>query len=591
MVGPGRLEVRPLGGEQSLNDHRYEQVPVVSCQISRFAPIWPGTPAIGVHSPEVIPMRLAIVVAALLAMLPRGARAEEFVPGEVLVKIRGGATPQALAQIHTEAQAAGDEQVADIGDAQIRRLTIRGTVADALRSLSGNSWVEYAQPNYIVHADLAPNDPSYGLLYGLRNTGQPINTVPGKPGADISAESAWNVTTGSKNVVVGIVDTGIDYTHPDLAGNVYTSTVPVAGCPAGTHGYNAITRTCDPLDDHYHGTHCAGTIGAVGNNALGVVGVNWNVTMMGLKFLDAAGSGTTANAISAIDFAVSAKLAGVNVRVLSNSWGGGAFDQALMDEINKANANDILFVAAAGNTSTNNDVTPHYPSSYNTPNMVAVAATDNSDNLAYFSSYGPTSVHLGAPGVDIYSTQPGGLYQYLSGTSMATPHVAGAAALVLAAKPTLTTAQLKNALLANVDPIPSLAGLTTTGGRLNAAKAVGSTPPPPPGPDYSVSASPASQTVIQGAATSYTVTVARTGGFTGAVSLSVTGLPSGAAGTFSATTTPDASTLNVTTSTTTPTGSYPLTISGTSGATTRSTSVTLAVTTSAPPPTCTDGDC
>ena len=527
---------------------------------------------------------LAAVVASFL--IPASARAApgDFVPGELIVKVRGGATPQAVAQIAAEANAMADEQLADVGDAQIRKLYISGTVADAVRNLSGNSWVEYAEPNYILHANLIPNDPRYGELWGMKNTGQVINTVPGKPGADISAEQAWSVTTGSANVIVGVVDTGIDYAHPDLSANIWNNPGGVGGCAVGTHGYNAITKTCDPNDDHYHGTHCAGTIGAVGNNALGVVGVNWTVKIMGLKFLDASGSGTTANAITAIDFAVTAKIAGQNVRVLSNSWGGGAFSQALLDEINKANTNDILFVAAAGNASANNDVTPSYPSNYNTPNMVAVAATDNTDALAYFSNYGRTTVHLGAPGVDILSTQPGGLYQYLSGTSMATPHVAGAAALVLAAKPTLNTAGVKSALLNNVDPIPSLNGLTVTGGRLNAAKAVGAAPPPPPGPDFSLSASPASQTVVVGASTSYTVTVTPSGGFTGSVTLSSSGLGAGATGSFAPNPTTTTSTFSVTTTTTAATGSFPVTITGTSGTLTRTTSVTLVVNSSAPPP-------
>jgi subtilisin family serine protease len=512
------------------------------------------------------------------------------VPGEVIVKIRGGATPQALAQIAAEASAEADEQLADVGDAQIRRLHVRGTVADAVRNLSGNSWVEYAEPNYILKTNLVPNDPRYGELWGMKNTGQVINTVPGKPGADISAEQAWGVTTGTANVIVGVVDTGVDYAHPDLSANIWNNPGGVGGCAVGTHGYNAITKTCDPNDDHYHGTHCSGTIGAVGNNALGVVGVNWTVKIMGLKFLDAAGSGTTANAITAIDFAVQAKIAGQNVRVLSNSWGGGGFSQALLDEINKANTNDILFVAAAGNASANNDVTANYPSNYNAPNVVAVAATDNNDGLASFSNYGRTTVHLGAPGVDILSTQPGGLYQYLSGTSMATPHVAGAAALVLAAKPTLNTAGVKSALLNNVDPIPSLNGLTVTGGRLNAAKAVGAAPPPPPGPDFSLSASPASQTVVVGASTSYTVTVTPSGGFTGSVTLSSSGLGAGATGSFAPNPTTTTSTFSVTTTTTATTGSFPVTITGTSGTLTRTTSVTLIVNSSAPPPPC-DGSC
>jgi subtilisin family serine protease len=223
-------------------------------------------------------------------------------------------------------------------------------------------------------------------------------------------------------------------------------------------GYNAINRSCDPKDDHYHGTHVSGTIAATGNNGIGVSGVNWTTRIMGLKFLDSSGSGSTSNAIDAIEFAiqVKARFAGaptpVNVRVLSNSWGGDGFAQALLDEINKANTNDMLFVAAAGNSGANIDSAPQYPASFSAPNMISVAATSIDDSLASFSNWGQARVHLGAPGVNIISTIPGGGYGNLSGTSMAAPHVAGAAMLLLS-KCALTTSELKGTLLANVDAI------------------------------------------------------------------------------------------------------------------------------------------
>src|SRR5437879_10215282 len=240
----------------------------------------------------------------------------------------------------------------------------------------------------------------------------------------------------------------------------------------------------------------------------------------------------------------------------------------------------MLFVAAAGNSISNNDVIPHFPSSYNAPNVVAVAATDNTDSLAFFSNFGPASVHLGAPGMDVLSTTIGGNYAYFSGTSMATPHVSGAAVLVLS-KCALNTASLKTLLLNNVDPIPSLAGRTVTGGRLNVNKAIRACAAPA-NPDFALSATPASQTVTQGGSTTYTVNISRLGGFTGGVTLSVSGLPAGSTGTVTANSAaPNSSILTVTTTATTPTGSFVLTITGVSGGMPHPTSATLVVTTPA----------
>jgi subtilisin family serine protease len=419
----------------------------------------------------------------------------DYVDGQVLVGYAPGVSQFAQQLIEDNIQA---EEVSTIGAGTRVLRVAKGQVIGKIAQLASSSGVRYAQPNYIHHADLIPNDASFAQLWGLRNTGQAVLGTTGTAGADIKATQAWDITTGSKTIVVGVVDTGVDYNHPDLAANIW-SNPGVAGCAAGTHGYNAITKTCNPMDDHSHGTHVAGTIGGVGNNGVGVAGVNWNVSIMALKFLDASGSGSTADAITAIDFAVNAKIAGVNVRALNNSWGGGPFEQALLDAINRAGANDIMFLAAAGNSALNNDTNPHYPSSYNAANEIAVAATDQSDGLASFSNYGATSVHLGAPGTNIYSTVLAGAYDWFNGTSMATPHVAGAAALVLA-KCNQTTATLKDILLKSVTPLSSLAGRTTTGGRLNVFAAINDprcTTAPPPTPDYTLSATPASQSVVQ----------------------------------------------------------------------------------------------
>ncbi len=511
----------------------------------------------------------------------------EVAAQEVLVKFR-----VATAQNIAEVVAAHDvDLVQGVGGIGVFLFHSRSKGAATLvRGIAARPDVIYAEPNYILHAIAIPNDPRFSELWGLQNTGQAILGVPGTPGADIKAVSAWDISTGSRANVVTVVDTGIDYTHPDLAANVWSApsafTVTIGGvsitCAAGTHGFNAITKVCDPMDDNNHGTHVSGTIGAVGNNSMGVVGVNWTASIMGSKFLNAGGSGTTSGAINAIEFAIQAKAVfaasgGANVRVLSNSWGGGGFSRALLDEINRANANDMLFVAAAGNSSSNNDLFAFYPASYNAPNVVAVAATDNSDSLASFSNYGASSVDLGAPGVSVLSTILGGNYDSFSGTSMATPHVSGAAALVLS-RCTLDTAGLKSNLLNNVDPIPSLAGITVTGGRLNVDRAIRVCSAPAT-PDFSLSTTSSSQTVSQAGSTSYTVTVTASGGFAGTVDLTVTGCPSNATCSLTPTSVVSSgtSTLSVTTSSTTPTGNYLLTITGASSTLTHTTTVTLVV--------------
>src|SRR3989449_3605523 len=533
----------------------------------------------------------------ILSILPlwaqnRGKNKTDFFQGkeaaanEVLVKFRPTTFQSVL-----EAQAAGEVDESEwVGGTGLLRLhSVSKNVASLVRELSARPDIKYAEPNYIVHTTAIPNDPRFGELWGLQNTGQTIRGFLGISGADIGATAAWDISTGSRANVAAVIDTGIDYTHPDLAANVWsapaTFTVTIGGltiiCPAGSHGFNAITNVCDPLDDHNHGSHVSGTIGAVGNNGTGVVGVNWTASIMAGKFLDATGTGTIANAINAIEFVVQAKLAfaatgDANVRVLSNSWGGGAFSQALLDEINRADANDMLFVAAAGNSGTPNDLFPQYPASYNTPNVVAVAATDNTDSLAFFSNFGPNTVHLGAPGVDVLSTTIGGTYAYFSGTSIATPPVSGAALLVLS-KCALNTASLKTLLLNNVDPIPSLTDLTATGGRLNVSKAIRACAAPA-NPDFALSAMPASQTVTQGGSTTYTVNISPSGGFTGAVSLSAAGLPTAATANFSPNPASSSSTMTVSTdAATTPVGSFAVTITSVSGTLAHTTSVTLVV--------------
>ena len=420
---------------------------------------------------------------------------------EVLVRFRDLLPANRIAQIAAGFDA---EAIAPVGRAGIFRIRSRSLNTSALiAALSRRPDVLYAEPNFVVSALAEPNDPMYPQLWGLKNIGQPVNGgAVGTAGADIRATEAWTITLGSASTVVAVVDTGIDYLHEDLAANVWSApapfTVTIGGvpitCQAGTHGFNAINRSCNPMDDHYHGTHVSGTIGAVGNNGIGVAGVNWTASLMGLKFLGANGSGTIEDAINAIDFALQAKqiFAGsgaANVRILSNSWGGGGFSQAFLDLINEANEQDMLFVAAAGNSGIPNDILPTYPASYVAPNVVAVAATTNTDGRAFFSNYGASTVHLGAPGLDILSTMRGNTYGFLSGTSMAAPHVSGAGALALSHCP-LTTAELKATLVESVDVIASMAATTISGGRLNVKRAIDSCSAPP--------AAPANLTAIAG---------------------------------------------------------------------------------------------
>ncbi|MEQ6342054.1 MAG: S8 family serine peptidase [Gammaproteobacteria bacterium] len=402
--------------------------------------------------------------------------------GEVLVKFRN----KPLANIANETAAIhaalGAQAVTTLPFVHIQRVRgLRGQSTEALmQAYASRADVEYVEPNIIFHTQVTPNDPRFSELWGMNNVGQ----TGGTPDADIDGPEAWDRQTGSANVIVASIDTGVDYNHPDLAGNIWTNPgeIPGNGIDDDGNGYvddvrgwDFANNDNDPMDDQGHGTHTAGTIAAMGNNATGVTGVAWRAKIMPLKFLTASGSGTSLGAAQAILYA-----ANMGAKISNNSWGGGGFSRTIENAITTANQRGMLFVVAAGNANANNDTTVSYPCNSTLSNVLCVAATDHNDQKTSFSNYGAVNVDLGAPGVSILSTVPTGTcrlcnssgYRYLNGTSMATPHVSGAAALVRAQFPNLTPVAVKNLLMQSTDPIAALSGKVVTGGRLNISKAL-----------------------------------------------------------------------------------------------------------------------
>jgi len=360
------------------------------------------------------------------------------------------------------------------------------TVEDALKTYNATDEILYAEPDYeIPLLSTFPNDSRFDELWGMHNTGQ----TGGTDDADIDAPEAWDIIHDACDIIVAVIDTGVDYTHPDLAANIWINEAELngeSGVDDDENGYVDDIRGWDfydddndPMDYRGHGTHCAGTIGAIGNNSEGVVGVCWNVKLMAVHISHYATEGWVtfaSNAAEGIEYAVEN-----GAKVLSNSWGGPTHVQALKDAIDGADANGVIFVAAVGNDyGNNNDSNPVYPCSYDCNNIISVMATDHTDEVAYYSNYGPTSVDIGAPGGEtnysedegILSTIPYEGYAFYQGTSMAAPHVAGACALVWAARPNFTYLQVKDAIMQSADPLASLDGLCVSGGRLNLYNAV-----------------------------------------------------------------------------------------------------------------------
>ena len=415
-----------------------------------------------------------------------GVEKNNYREGEIIVKFKPGVRTASSVAAHRA-----------LGAAVFRRLSLLNAdhvklpqgvrVRDAIIRYMQDPDVEYAEPNYIRSArSTVPNDQLFGLQWDLKNAQT--------PGVDISMASAWDIISENSGLTVAVLDTGADYTHPDLAGNIWANPGEPScatvndndrdGYVADCRGWNFVNDNNNPMDDDGHGTHVSGTIGAVGNNSLGIAGIMWKVKIMPLKILDNAGIGTVSDEVAAIEYAITK-----GAKIINASFAGDQFSNAEFDAIKAANAAGLLLVTAAGNGNnndigSNNDATPVYPGNYDLPNIISVAATDQNDHIASFSNFGPATVHVAAPGVSILSTVPSSLrfpfcgpspfagYEYCDGTSMAAPHVTGLAGLVASYYAGLTPSQLRAMIMRYVDTLPKLQGNVKSGGRINAYKTV-----------------------------------------------------------------------------------------------------------------------
>lgn len=428
---------------------------------------------------------LAIIAGPSFSSLEisQGPRIENIMPfreGHLFVKVNEHASSDVLAGA---ASVLGAEAVKDyslVPGLWLYEFDESIDMEDAIATFLSNDYVEYVEPDYHYSAALQ-NDARYSEQWSLENVGQTGGTAD----ADINATNMWAIEDGSPAIVVGVIDTGVDYTHADLVANIWRNPGEIAGNNVDddnngyvddVHGINAINGSGNPLDDNAHGTHVAGTIGADGNNSIGIVGVAQDVQIAGCKFLSASGSGATSDAIECLQYFAALKSRSVNpvnIVATNNSWGGSSRSQALQDAIVAHKNLGILFVAAAGNSAQNNDVSGSFPANYDVANVISVAATDHNDRLASFSSYGKRSVHVASPGVKILSTVLNQGYSAFSGTSMATPHVTGLIAVAKSRYPSATYLELKNLVISSGTPLAAVAGTTISGRRIRGADANG----------------------------------------------------------------------------------------------------------------------
>lgn len=401
----------------------------------------------------------------------------KFVPGEYVVKFKPNKSGISVMSNQLRDQL-GLEIKSTIPSQNITVFK-SGDQKSSLATIKANPNVAIVEPNYIytINLGIRTNDPKLSSLWGMLNTGQPDSEgQAGTPRMDINATEAWKIQTGSADPIVAVIDTGVNYKSKDLAENMWVNLAEKNGKKGvdddgngyvdDVYGWNFVKNSADPMDDQGHGTHCSGTIGAKGNDKHGIVGVAWKTRIMALKFLDNNGSGTLENALLAIDYAVKN-----GAKVLSNSWGGDDYSETLKEAIDRSYKAGAVFVTAAGNEANDNNANESYPASYDVPNVISVAAIDNKGQLASFSNYGKTKVHIAAPGVNIYSTILKG-YDSWSGTSMATPHVSGAAVLMASQYPTMTGVQIKEAILNAAKPNKFVRNKVSTNGNLDVYSAL-----------------------------------------------------------------------------------------------------------------------
>lgn len=457
-------------------------------------------------------MKKVLLGISTLAMATGLAAAEApYVPGEIIVKFKEGRGNFFLkSKNYSSLGIKGQREIKLSYDRlSVLKISSDKSIVSTLTALKNNPDIEFAEPNFIYKVDpikeknlltkrvqkspfedfsaVSPDDPDFGKLWGMRNTGsnEPKGKV-GIEGADINALKAWEITKGSRAIRIAVIDTGVDYNHPDLKSNMWINSKEIPnngidddgnGYIDDIYGYDFANNDSDPMDGNGHGTHCSGTIGAVHNNQTGVSGVMADVSIMAIKFLGDDGSGSLEGALKAIDYAVM-----MDVDLMSNSWGGGGRSEALYEAIKRASEKGIIFTAAAGNSTSNNDSKPAYPASYQLPNIVSVAALTAQNELASFSSYGKGSVHIAAPGHNILSTISGGKYDVFSGTSMATPHVSGVLGLLLAKEGRMSHELLRERLTMTGVPVAGLRGKTLTASRIDAYNLLTNTRPERSGP-------------------------------------------------------------------------------------------------------------